>query len=67
MGSRYIFWTQYYGISDNNIPEDTETGQAAAETWVDIVGMEENTGLQVVTQTLAEDAERTAVEVLAED
>jgi hypothetical protein len=29
--------------------------------------MEENTGLQVVTQTLAEDAERTAVEVLAED
>ena len=67
MGSHYIFWTQYYDISDNNIREDTETGQAAAETWVDIVGVEENTDQQVVTQTLAEDAERTAVEVLAED
>lgn len=39
-------------------------GQA---TWVDIVGMEENSGLQVVSQTLAEDAERMPVEMLAED
>jgi hypothetical protein len=37
------------------------------ETWVDIVGMEANTGLHGVTQTLAKNAERTAVEVLAED